>query len=85
MADWKDVLVDGKKIDPADLAASRIDFAGWLDRMLDRNRRIAIALAEGMTTNEAAEHFGVTAGRISQLRKVFRDDWIEYHGGLEEK
>jgi hypothetical protein len=75
---WKNVLVESRKTTPADIAASRIDFAEWLGRMSNRRREIAEALAAGYRTEEVAERFNLSHGRISQLRRVFEDSWREF-------
>ena len=41
-------------------------------------RRIAMDLAGGMTTTDAAAKHGVSQGRISQLRMEFRMNWYEW-------
>jgi hypothetical protein len=46
----------------------------------ERNRRLALDLATGMSTKEAAERHGVTPGAISQFRVRFRRWYEEYHG-----
>ena len=77
---WKEVLVADRRATPAELAASRIDFAAWWRRLPRRNRRIAAALAAGATTSEAARAFRLTAGRISQLRREFEASWRQFLG-----
>ena len=77
---WKEVLVAGRRATPAELAASRIDFAAWWKRLPRRKRRIAAALAAGVTTSEAARTFRLTASRISQLRREFEASWRQFHG-----
>ena len=82
---WRELLVDGRQINPADLAASRIDFPAWLATLPPRSRAIAEALAAGDTTGDVAARFGVTPARVSQLRRKFERDWDTFHGGLWEK
>ena len=77
---WKEVLVADRRATPAELAASRIDFAAWWKRLPRRKRRIAAALAAGATTSEAARAFKLTAGRISQLRRELEMSWLQFHG-----
>ena len=57
------------------MAACRIDFAAWLNTLSDRQRKIAGALATGETTKVVARKFGLTAGRISQLRRELKEAW----------
>ena len=78
--EWKEMLAESRKCTPAELAASRIDFRDWLERMPPKKRRVATALATGESTNSAARRFRVTPGRISQLRREFEDAWRDFHG-----
>lgn len=77
---WVEVLVEDRKAGPADTAAARIDFGDWLRTLGGRRRRIAETLAEGQTTSVTAAKFGVSLGRISQLRRELNDDWERFHG-----
>jgi hypothetical protein len=79
---WVELLVEDRKAGPADTAAARIDFGDWLRTLGGRRRRIAEMLAEGQTTSVTAAKFGVSLGRISQLRRELRDDWETFHGGV---
>ena len=60
---------------PADVAGFWIDYQAWLARYDARKRKIAQALAVGGRTGEVAAEFGVTAGRIAQMRREFERDW----------
>jgi hypothetical protein len=62
-----------------ELAAFRIDFPAWLTRLAPRQRRIAKFLAVGNSTSEAARHFRLSWGRISQLRRELFLDWLQFH------
>jgi len=77
---WKELLVEDRRATPADLAASRLDFAAWWRRLPWRKRRIAAALAAGATTGETARRFKLTAGRISQLRRELQLSWQTFQG-----
>jgi hypothetical protein len=80
---WEEVLVEDRRATPADVAACRIDFADWLRRLTARLRKIALALAAGETTSAAAEMFGVSPARISQIRDLLRKSWEAFQGGPE--
>ncbi|WP_145284374.1 hypothetical protein [Pirellulimonas nuda] len=73
-AGWTELVAD-RHATPAEIAAVRIDFRAWLELLPEPKRRIAQTLAEGETTRGAAELFGVSAGRISQLRRELADNW----------
>ena len=77
---WQEVLVEDRHATPADIAVTRIDFAVWLRRLSCQKRQIAKVLARGETTKMAAKRFGLTAGRISQMRREFKDAWQEFQG-----
>ena len=79
---WDQLLVEDHRTGPAEVAASRIDFSTWLQMLSKRNRRIARSLALGESTNSVAEQFGLSAGRISQLRNWFLAHWEQYQGGV---
>ena len=74
-AAWQEVVVEDKRSGPAEIAAMRIDFASWLLTLTRRERRVAQVLATGETTNATAQHFGVSASRISQLRRHLQEAW----------
>jgi hypothetical protein len=80
---WQQILIEDKRATPADVAACRIDFAEWLRRLTARLRKIALALASGETTKDAAEQFGLSPARISQLREWLKKSWQEFQGEAE--
>ncbi len=76
-ADWwfEPNVMRRSRAGPAETAAARLDLADWFRSLSPRNRRIARALALGEQTNVVAQQFGLTPGRISQLRSWFRAHW----------
>ena len=78
--EWQEILVEDRHATPADVAASRLDFAAWMKSLSGRYRKIAKALARGETTGRVARMFKVSDGRISQLRRELRDSWREFQG-----
>jgi hypothetical protein len=79
---WLEVLIEDKHTTPADIAASRVDFAAWLATLDRRQRRIAKTLATSETTTRTARKFNVTAGRISQIRRELERAWLLFQGEL---
>ena len=73
--EWRELLVEDHRVTPADLAASRIDYPAFLASLGTFRRRIAETLATGETTQRVARLFGLSEGRISQLRREFKDAW----------
>ena len=78
--EWKDSLLEDRRAGPAETAAARLDTAAWLRSLSLRNRRIAKTLATGESTLTTARKFGITAGRVSQLRRELEASWLEFHG-----
>ncbi len=72
---WQEIVVEDKRATPAEIAITRIDFAAWLRMLPRRSRKIALMLARGESTSEAARQFGVSAARISQIRLWLRLHW----------
>jgi uroporphyrinogen-III synthase len=61
-------------------AAARIDVAAWFRSLARKKRRIAQTLARGEGTGKVARMFGLTAGRVSQLRRELAESWEEFQG-----
>jgi len=76
------LLVEDRQAGPAEIAAALIDVAAWLGSLSKRQRRIAKTLALGNSTGAVARQFGLSAGRVSQLRGWFRQHWEQFQGGM---
>jgi hypothetical protein len=81
---WREIVVEDHRAGPAEIAACRIDFASWLRLLPVRRRKIALTLAGGETTSEAAKKFGVTPARVSQLRLWLKESWEGFQCEAEE-
>ena len=79
--EWLEVLVEDRHAGPADTAAARLDLAAWFKSLSPKDRRIAKALASGDRTGDVAKKFELSAGRISQKRREFMEDWQTFQGG----
>jgi hypothetical protein len=77
---WLQIAVEDRKMPIPDLAAFRIDFAAWLRTLSRRDRNIIGAMIRGERTFAVAERFGVTAGRVSQLRRRYEREWHLFQG-----
>jgi hypothetical protein len=75
---WKQIVAEDRRSTPADIATARLDIADWLGRMTNRRREIAESLAAGYRTEEVAQMFNLSQGRISQLRREFEESWLEF-------
>jgi len=77
---WHASLIADRKASVPDLAAFRIDFREWVGRMVERDRNVIAQLAEGEKTHIVAERFGLSPGRVSQLRRRYERDWQVFQG-----
>ena len=72
---WQQLVIADRKFPIPDTAAFRIDFATWLKTLTHRDRRIIAAFIRGDGTMAVADKFGVTQGRVSQLRRQYQQRW----------
>ena len=77
---WIDAMVEDKRATVADQVAAKIDVAAWFATLTKRMKEIAKDLAYGFSTSEVAKKYGVTAGRISQLRRTLEESWVAFQG-----
>ncbi len=77
---WIDTLVEDKRASVAEQVAAKMDLGAWFATLTRRMRQIAKDLAFGCSTSEVARKHGVTAGRISQLRRSLEESWGEFQG-----
>ena len=77
---WQDLVIEDRRSTPAELAVIRLDFAAWIAQ-LDKNKRaVALRLAQGDGTFEAAQNCQLTPGRVSQLRGELKKSWCDFQG-----
>ena len=72
---WIDKLVADKRAPIVDQVAAKMDVSAWFGSLTQRTKQIAKDLALGCSTSEVANKHGVTAGRISQLRRMLEESW----------
>jgi hypothetical protein len=77
---WQSMLIASRKSDVPDLAAFRIDFENWVSSFARRDRKIIAALASGERIKTVAERFGLSHGRVSQLRRRYEHHWLLFQG-----
>jgi hypothetical protein len=75
---WIDLLVEDKRASVPDQVAAKMDVGDWFATLSRRMKQIARDLAFGFSTSEVAKKYGVTAGRISQLRRMLENSWAEF-------
>jgi hypothetical protein len=63
-----------------DQVSFRLDFPAWLKKRSERDRLVVQDLMAGERTTDLAGKYGLTAGRISQLRRDFLEDWRRFTG-----
>jgi hypothetical protein len=77
---WDEALAENTRTEVPDQVAFRIDFPEWRRTLGQRDRRLVDLLMTGERTDRAARRFGLTAGRVSQKRREFREDWGRFVG-----
>jgi hypothetical protein len=60
----------------------RIDFPVWRCTRSERDRRVIDALLAGGRTRDVSRQFGLSPGRVSQLRRDFLEDWRRFTGEI---
>jgi hypothetical protein len=75
-----DALRDNTRTPPDEQACFRLDFRRWLVGLPDCHRRVAQDLMLGERTIDVAARHGLSPGRVSQLRRVFRRGWARFCG-----
>ncbi len=78
--EWREVLVEDRHAGPAETAAARIDVGAWFRSLGRKKRKVARTFAQGETTSSVARMFGLSAGRVSQLRRELAESWQQFQG-----
>jgi len=63
-----------------DQVSFRLDFPAWVHTRTERDRQVIEDLMAGARTMDVADKHGLTAGRVSQLRRDFMEDWAWFCG-----
>jgi hypothetical protein len=77
---FEERLRDNTQTPVADQVAFRIDFPLWRCTRSERDRRVIDALMAGCRTKDVSQMFGLSPGRVSQLRRDFLEDWRRFTG-----
>jgi hypothetical protein len=80
---FSDALADNTVTPVPDQVAFRLDFPAWLEGYGERDRGLILDLLAGERTKDAARKHGLSAARVSQLRRSFLEDW-QRHGATPE-
>jgi hypothetical protein len=73
-----EALHDNTQTPPDEQCAFRIDFPAWRATHAERDRRILDDLMLGEPTSYVAGKYGLSPGRVSQLRRGFLLGWRRY-------
>jgi hypothetical protein len=77
---YDEALRDNMQSPIPDQVQFRVDYPRWRGTLDDRRRRLVDAMMEGHSTSDLATQFGVTAGRVAQLRREFHDGYTAFCG-----
>jgi hypothetical protein len=77
-SNWIDAAVEDKRASVVDQVAAKMDVSAWFATLTQRTKQIAKDLAFGCSTSEVARKYGLTAGRISQLRTMLEESWAAF-------
>jgi hypothetical protein len=78
--EWQEILIEDRHAGPFDIVRTKLDFAAWLRSLPGKLRRIAKTLANGERTGDVARKFGLSDGRISQIRSELYASWRAFIG-----
>src|SRR5262249_1673544 len=81
---FDEALIDNTRSPVPDQVSFRLDFPAWRLTRSDRDRRVIDDLMLGERTKDVAHKHGLTAGRVSQLRLDFCEDWARFCGLQDE-
>jgi hypothetical protein len=79
-----EALQDNTQSPVPEQAAFRLDFPAWLGTLGSRNKSIALDMAVGHRTQHLAHTYGISPGRVSQLRREFHEDWQRFTADPDE-
>jgi hypothetical protein len=72
MTDFDITEFVGRSTPIPDAVSFRVDVPQFMGTLPERNRNLALDLAQGMTTGEVAAKYDLSPGRISQFRREFK-------------
>jgi hypothetical protein len=64
--------------------AFRIDWPAWMRTRTERDRRIINDLMNGERTFDVSRRYGISPGRVSQLRQEYHEDWLRFNGDNQQ-
>jgi hypothetical protein len=77
---FEERLRDNTQTPVIDQVVFRCDFPTWIHRLSDRKRRVADDLMAGECTGDVASKHGLSAARVSQMRRELHQAWRHFCG-----
>jgi len=77
---YEERLRDNHRTPPPEAAAFRIDFPEFIGSLCRRDQRLAGFLSLGNSASNAAARFGLSPGRVTQLRQGWCREWHVRNG-----
>ena len=77
---FEERLCDNTLTPVPEQAAFRIDWPAWVRTRTDRDRRIIEELMTGERTFDVSRKYGLSPGRVSQMRRELHQDWLAFYG-----
>lgn len=76
---WNEILADDQAPIP-DQVIMRTDWPAFVGGLPRREQQMVWMLAEGFSATEVSEKLGISAGRVTQLRKQWLEGWKRFQG-----
>jgi hypothetical protein len=76
----EELLHDNGQTPVPEQVAFRLDFSAWRRTHARRTRRLMDGMILGESTRELPRKYGLSPGRISQLRRELHNDWRRFCG-----
>jgi hypothetical protein len=77
---YEEMLRDNRHTAVPEQVQFRLDFPAWLATLSERDRHVIADMARGEKTMHLARTYGLSEGRISQLRRQFLEGWKRFVG-----
>jgi hypothetical protein len=82
---FDEALHDNTRTPVPEQVGFRLDFPAWRLGHSDRDRRLIDDLMTGERPGEVAKRYGLTPGRVSQLRRALHHDWLAFCDEVPER
>jgi hypothetical protein len=74
----EEALQDNSQTPILEQVVFRLDFPRWRRTRTERDRRLLHDLMVGERTGAVSQKYGLSPGRVSQLRREFHADWDRF-------